>query len=836
MVRIGDSNLLEFLRRIKKQELLFPEIKKSENEIKKIRKNKNSVRAKERLEKLQYSVDKYLFIPEIISVVFDDNRHYKHLVNNGLYINGILFKRLYSGAGNARRSTAFFIDERYYEKMDWYLDCGRKELTINPNKYNAYYSLSSSAGTPITTPRFTVIPDLEIIRLTKVDFVTESTGHGIDPKIEEKEIQQTFSVFDGQGIMTPTFANQIAYDLELDYTPSSSIIRSAWVKGLLVCFDFKEFARQNNVSEIMDIYGNSCNVEELDVILTASQFKMSSGYDSLEQYKEEVAKRDFQWRVTRPSPKKDKNIVQTNYQYLQCLDLDDNSIERLCQPTINYLKEVSGLKWSSIILFLIGSMQKKDIDKKWFDRLDPLIKVLFYEPLLIENGFVRNKIKKMISKKIKESYIGVLNVEGNYSNMISDPHAFSQHAFGLPVTGLLNRREFYSNYWNKKNVKKVASLRSPLTWKSEINVLDLKKNEKVDYWYKYLTTGIIYNIFDESVMLHSGCDFDGDITCTTNNQEIINGASGGNPVTYERKTAPKSDIDKDKLWESDIQTFGGKIGFITNISSTLHSFLCLYNENSEEYKTIENRLKILTAFQSMSIDKAKGIAIMDFPDWWTKWEKGEDFQNKILADKRPYFFKNLYDHYNREYKKYLSIYDTFCISNYGLSLQQVKEKENRTKEQENTLYYLNRYNHLIDTPSVMNKICHYMEKEVSLLKDARNDMNFVFQIDEEKLEKMKLLYKEWKILRKKHAQDGESLLHYETKRKADEISVNSNEIAKLALNVSVGFSFSVFPEYVEGLYKKKNVEVPVLDENGDIKFDGEKYSLMILDLEEEWLE
>jgi hypothetical protein len=279
-------------------------------------------------------------------------------------------------------------------------------------------------------------------------------------------------------------------------------------------------------------------------------------------------------------------------------------------------------------------------------------------------------------------------------------------------------------------------------------------------------------------------------------------------------------------------TFSNRIGFITNVSSTFHSFLCLYEKESEEYKTIENRLKILTAFQSMSIDKAKGIEIMDFPEWWTKWEKGKEFQNRILADKRPLFFRWLYDHYNREYKKYLETYNTFCISNFGITLQQLKEKESPTKEQQNTLYYLKRYNHLIDTPSVMNKICHHMEREVSLLKDARNDMKFVFDVDPEKLDKMKELYKEWKVLRKKHAQDGESLLPYEIKRKADEISTNSNEIAKLSLNVSVGFAFSVFTDYVEGFYSKKIVEVPVLDENGNIEFDGERYSSIALDLEE----
>mgnify|MGYP003538988622 FL=1 len=134
---------------------------------------------------------------------------------------------------------------------------------------------------------------------------------------------------------------------------------------------------------------------------------MSGGYDSLDHYKKEAEIRNFQWRVTRPSPKKDKNQVQTNYQYLQVSSLDDNDIQELCKDTIEYFRELSGLSWEAIILFLVGSLKKEDITKQWFDRLDPLIKVLFYEPEMIADKFVLDKIKRMISKKIRESYIGV---------------------------------------------------------------------------------------------------------------------------------------------------------------------------------------------------------------------------------------------------------------------------------------------------------------------------------------------------------------------------------------------------------------------------------------------
>ena len=507
VVRIGDSNVLEFLRRIKKQDDYKEELYNAELAIRKLRKGRNTDGNRKKLESLQYVVDKHLFVPEIVSVVFDDNRHYKHIINNGLFINDVKYVRLYSGAGSARRSTAFFIDERYYEKMDWYIDCGRKQdIKLNNNKYNAYFALASSGGLPVKTPKFVVIPDLEVTRPTMVDMVTESTGYGIDPKVEEMEIQQTFNLFDGEGLMSPSYANQLAYDLELDYTPASAIIRGAWIKGLLVTFDFQEYARRNKSQTIVDIYGDTHNIKDIDCILTASQFKMSAGYDNLQQYKEEVEKRNFQWRVTRPSPKKDKNQVQSNYQYLQVLNLNDEDIQELCKDTINYFRDLSGLSWSSIMLFLIGSLKKEDITQQWFDRLDPLIKVLFYEPEMISDKFVLDKIKRMISKKIRESYIGVLNMFGNYQTMISDPFALVQHAFGHEIAGLLSSREFYSNYWNNLNVNKVASLRSPLTHHSEVNILDLKNNKDLKYWYKYLNTGIVYNVFDNSVMLHSGSD------------------------------------------------------------------------------------------------------------------------------------------------------------------------------------------------------------------------------------------------------------------------------------------------------------------------------------------
>ena len=54
----------------------------------------------------------------------------------------------------------------------------------------------------------------------------------------------------------------------------------------------------------------------------------------------------------------------------------------------------------------------------------------------------------------------------------------------------------------------------------------------------------------------------------------------------------------------------------------------------------------------------------------------------------------------------------------------------------------------------------------------------------------------------------------------------------IAMNISVGFAMSVFPTYVEELYFVDKVKVPVLDENGDFEFSGERFSLIDFEVNE----
>ena len=81
-----------------------------------------------------------------------------------------------------------------------------------------------------------------------------------------------------------------------------------------------------------------------------------------------------------------------------------------------------------------------------------------------------------------------------------------EHIYGLPIKGLLKEGEEYSQYWNNRNIDTVVAMRAPLTYSSEAVMLNLKNDEKMKEWYKYLYSGIVYNIWGTTCMCHADSD------------------------------------------------------------------------------------------------------------------------------------------------------------------------------------------------------------------------------------------------------------------------------------------------------------------------------------------
>lgn len=499
VIRLSDSELLRKIRKIRNNNFDQQEL---DNLLQKKKK-------KEPNSSIGEHIDRLLYINDIIIIEFNDSRHYKSIINKGgIWINGKRYVRLLAGAGMTRRSTVMFIMDEIENEVRQFLNCGRDlNYKIAPSKYNAYVALATSSTQRVSYPNFIVIPDCEIERIINVDFLNESNDKTKDLIISPRQVKIKTNLFDGQGIVSPQLTRKWAQELIIDYLPSEWIVRAPYLKGLMVTFDFHKFARENGIEKITDIYGETHWIERIDVIVSESQFKLWGAYTNTESYRKECEKYDFAWGITKYAPRIDKDYCFGTYQYLQNLNIaTQKQIENLCSKTVEWFSKVTG-DWIYSLLFLLGDVDANEIDSDWFESLDnDLLQILLLEPQFINDKNVQQKILRLINKKIRESYLGVLLLDGNYQFMIADPVAQIEYALGLPIKGLLKEGEHYSSYWNNKEITEVAALRSPMTWRSEVNVLNLQNNETIQKWYEYLYSGIVFNVFGNDCLKMSGAD------------------------------------------------------------------------------------------------------------------------------------------------------------------------------------------------------------------------------------------------------------------------------------------------------------------------------------------
>ena len=264
---------------------------------------------------------------------------------------------------------------------------------------------------------------------------------------------------------------------------------------------------------------------------------------------------------------------------------------------------------------------------------------------------------------------------------------------------------------------------------------------------------------------------------TVDSKEMITGAIFGNPVSYEKKEATKKIINEDNLWECDVRGMNSRVGFITNVSTTFFAMLPLFDKNSLEYNELIRRLKVCRLLQGREINSGKGILKKPMPKEWSRWQKIKsemsneekekaNFENKLIAEKRPMFFRWLYSGYNKKYKKFLNTFNSICFCRLGISLQELlsKPEYDLNDEELKIKQGYDKFNPLLDTPSIMNKVAHYMESQVKELKLNMKNVQFnpeilmdrTISIDLNKLGQMKKLWNEYKVIKRNHGREEDN--------------------------------------------------------------------------------
>ncbi|ADK14730.1 hypothetical protein WX45_01930 [Clostridium ljungdahlii DSM 13528] len=672
----------------------------------------------------------------------------KYKYNINIEYKNELFKRLMASSGNVRNKKVVFIREKLFDKTNEILLCGLPEDMEHPafSKYNSYYAMASTDSIPVTTPNFVVIDDYTRKIEEVFDYVKEKEkvskkdkdNYEIEEGTEKSKIEIT--PFDGAGLVDVSLAEQWKKDIGLDYLPSSWQFRAIpGIKGDVYTFDLKKFAKEFK-SEIKDVFGQTWDLfkDNINMILTKSQFKFYKQYKA--NFGEEKAFKTWEdnfykelhgykrtFNISKYSEKNLKHEALLSYQPIQSLELSDNDIKNLCSRTVKKIKKISTdvnefLKYRGVI-----NSQENEIGELICQkRIPPYYKALNENKDLFYDDYIQQKIKDDIKGFKKRTLKGCIFVPGNYQTLIPDVFALAQYAFGLKVTGGLKANTVYSEYWvdeyinffakklnsKKENMKCGYDYNKYLSMKEKLRKLRDGKikelNMKIDVirfphvsnehfpvtvvnqpndYYKYMTEGIVTSMYDSLALHIGGADYDNDHVLSTNDQTLVRCSveqKTNTIVPISLKDQENDDnkmhkiTDMDEIIDTDIRGMSNNIGKAVNKITKLWSVV---PKDDDEKIKVRRYIKIMSVVCSKIIDFAKTGKAATIPC---------EIEEYLKDIQKPYFQRYIYNH--------------------EVSREKIMN-ENRELYGEDKKFIFS------DTNCVMNRLCHYMEKEIANIDD-----------------------------------------------------------------------------------------------------------------------
>lgn len=873
VINLSESQVLRFIDQILAAKYSDSHTPYCESRVRSIKKDINRLKNEETSKSNKKEIaEKYrelndlVFVKDMIFLIIDSNKDFER-ANKGFLLNGLKFRRLYGTSGGVKKGVIVYVSERVYVDLSLKINNGRNpEKEIVPAKLEAYKALTSSGSIPIPSSnelfKFIVVKDyIHIIEenVTRID--NDLNIHS------EMNYPVEYNINDGFGLISPEMSEKWAEHLGLNYTPAGWCIRFAFTKGMLFTFDFHKFAEvRTDVQgeekyKLNDVWGNTQDIRGVDIVLSASMAKLWKSYDDLEDFTTKSYAYGYEFSITKVTPPKLENERTMNYQFLMSLNLDDDDIKQLVQPTIDQIKEVQGNDWRKSVLFLKGThLTDQEANSLNYD----FAQALMIEPeSMINDPFVRQQIDKMIKKRIDLLKLGKFNIRSNFSIISGDPYAFAESMFGMTVKGLLGKGEYYSKYWRDKGAERVAAFRAPMTCHQNTRIFNLKDDQKVIKWYKHLGTITILNAWDTTTHAMNGADYDGDQVFLTDNPIILKSITPLNTIICDQeKVKPKIPTEED-LVKANKDSKGDDIGAITNHATAMYDLMASFRSFSKEYGELKNRIMKCQKLQQDSIDKAKGIEGKEMPKEWYSYranmrENSEGFEKdefniSILANKKPYFMIYRYEELMKEYKEYKKKANASCMQRFGLEIEDLQVKENRTYEESEFLKFYHIYLPITYGKSVVNKIC-WMTEGAFARKEWTKRNSFDYSILKSSLDYSSRnyrliadLYEEYKnavqvyeytSVEPDSSEDSEGDYRSGFKKRFKQLALelvnNEDELCNIVLDIcyrnnnSKQFAWDICGEkFIENLLKRSNgyINYPVEDPEGDIQFAGQTFSI-----------
>lgn len=538
----------------------------------------------------------------------------KTLIEQGFDINGERYIFFSASAGQIRTKKVVFIKESVWLKNKDKLLCGlsvesiNKQGGTNTNKYLAYLALLNSATEVwenFDIDRVVVVEDFETTIYGDVDYIDRETFD-----IERKHMGVPIPHMDGCGLISPELSDK------------NFMFRMPWVKGLLGVFDFKKFIQLHGCgSTITDIYGQEHDIlkENIQIILTKSQFKMWKFYKSWDEYKSYF--KQFGCGAARCNIEQDKIENSTlTYQMLQTLhDITEDEILKISNQSYYKIKNIT----SSLKTMLSALGVKKEGFQTYYQQ------ALSLYPELVQDTWSKETIREIRNKMIKEAKSGKIAVFGKYTFVLPDLYAFCEWLFlgkenpsGLLKDGQVSCSLFQDGI-------KLDCLRNPHLY-IEHAVRNNTINGDVLNWF---STKAIYTSVHDRISKILQFDCDGDTLLVVADQTIVKVAERNNgdvvPLYYNMNKSISTELSSSAIYEGLRLAFTeGDIGTISNDITKVWDKPIDTPMTEDDLKTI----KLLCALTNFTIDYAKTLYKPTLPS------NIKQLLKRTSTKKVPYFF------------------------------------------------------------------------------------------------------------------------------------------------------------------------------------------------------
>ena len=543
----------------------------------------------------------------------------------GFNLGGVHYIRYKRSSGSSRQGKCLFIDERMYKHMAKWGECG-----LLPNadiaSWESYKSLSlSSIKGTINIPLNSILFIKDYKSTFEEDVVSVEEVDG--ELISQKKIATIKNdIWDGESLIDESvFLGDYADKHML-------LLRNKFFKSCAFRTKLQKWFLDKNISSIDELKARgfitfASDISQILMVTTPNSMKfikfMQGGFteSNIRKWMEKIDDNFGVVKFDKRTKFFDGKMVQTSYQFINTLGIDEEKSKQLLENSIKYLTTIRDDY--DFMRYHFSHAYKRETDGEHEEIADGLAERsdVIFRLMSINNAFkdtvlysnFRNDVVENQKNRLKEGHVLLSGTNatlfGNGPEMLLALSGEFDIDNPNNESCSLNKGEVACAKFD--NGKKLVCARSPHITMG--NLYCVSNNITHPIW-EYFDLGeniVCVNAIRENIQQRlNGCDYDSDTMLLTDDSFIVQILSRQDgtfdvPVCNIQSSAKENQT----IAELDYSTSENKIGQIVNMSQKLNSILWdklnTGEGAQEEISAIYKDICILAVLSGIEIDKAK---------------------------------------------------------------------------------------------------------------------------------------------------------------------------------------------------------------------------------------